>query len=156
MAVLARPAIQIVLQHGNLDATGARATSDALIAMALGLPTFSLYLVLMRAYQAIQDTRSMFFIYLVENALNIGLDLALYHRFGIRGLAAGLSLAYAGGTIVALVHLSPPSRRASAPPGWPRASASCWSVPPSPPGAAWAVSTGMAHLPGGTGRSAWR
>jgi len=149
MAALARPAIQVVLQHGNLSAHGARATADALIAMALGLPTFSLYLVLMRAYQAIQDTRSMFFIYLVENALNIGLDLALYHRFGIRGLAAGLSLAYAGGSIVALVHLS---RRLGGIGGARLVTGVGLIVVGAAfaGGAAWGVSAGLAHLPGGT------
>jgi putative peptidoglycan lipid II flippase len=149
MAALARPAIQVVLQHGNLSAQGARATADALIAMALGLPTFSLYLVLMRAYQAIQDTRSMFFIYLVENALNVVLDLALYHRYGIRGLAAGLGLAYAGGTIVALVHLS---RRLGGL-GGARLGTGIGLILVGAAlagGAAWGVSTGLSHLPGGT------
>jgi len=149
MAVLARPAIQIVLEHGNLGVQGARATSDALIAMALGLPAFSLFLVFMRAFQAVQDTRSMFFIYLVENGLNIALDLALYHRFGIRGLAAGLSLAYLGGAIVGAVHLS---RRMGGIGGGRLATAFGLVVVAAAlaAGAAWAVSSGLAHLPGGT------
>jgi putative peptidoglycan lipid II flippase len=149
MAVLARPAIQIVLQHGNLSAHGARVTSDALIAMALGLPTFSLYLLLMRAYQAVQDTRSMFIVYLVENGLNVVLDLALYHRFGIRGLAAGLALAYAGATIVALVHLS---RRFGGLGGSTLATGIglIFVGGALAAGAAWGVCAGLAHLPGGT------
>jgi putative peptidoglycan lipid II flippase len=148
MAVLARPAIQIVLEHGNLSAQGARATSDALIAMALGLPAFSLYLVLIRAFQAIQDTRSMFYIYLVENGLNIVLAFALYHRFGIRGLAAALSLAYAGGLVVAAVHLS---RRMHGIGGARLATAFGLVLVGAAlaAGAAWAVSSGLAHLPGG-------
>jgi len=149
MAVLARPAIQIVLEHGNLGAAGARATSDALILMALGLPTFSLYLLLMRAYQGIQDTRSMFYIYLVENALNVVLALALYHRFGIRGLAAALSLAYLGGSVVALTHLS---RRRFNGLGGTRLATGIGLVfvgAALAGGAAWVVSSGLAHLPGG-------
>jgi len=146
--VLARPAIQIVLQHGNLSAQGARATSDALIAMALGLPAFSLYLVFMRAFQAVQDTKSMFVFYLVENGLNIVLDLALYHRFGIRGLAAGLSLAYAGGALVAAVYLS---RRMGGIGGTRLATGLGLVVVGAAlaAGAAWGVSSGLAHLPGG-------
>jgi len=149
MAVLARPAIQIVLQHGNLSAHGAHATSDALIAMALGLPAFSLYLVFIRALQAIQDTRSMFLLYLVENGLNIVLDFALYHRFGIRGLAAGLSLAYTVAAIVAAVHLS---RRVRGIGGVRLATALGLVLVGATfaAGAAWAVSSGLAHLPGGT------
>jgi putative peptidoglycan lipid II flippase len=116
--------------------------------MAVGLPTFSLYLVLMRAYQGMQDTRTMFYIYLVENGLNIVFDVALYHRFGIRGLAAGLSLAYAGGTVVALVHLSGrmgglAGRRLAAAAGTVVTGAALAA------GAAWFVSWGIGHLPGG-------
>jgi len=146
MAVLARPAIAIVLQHGNLTAHGARATSDALILMALGLPTYSLYLVLMRAYQAMQDTRTMFYIYLVENALNIVFDLALYHRFGIRGLAAGLSLAYAGGAAVAMIHLS---RHMGGLGGGALRAAfrSILVASVLAAGAAWVATWGMTHLP---------
>jgi putative peptidoglycan lipid II flippase len=149
MAVLARPAIQIVLEHGNLSATGARATADALIAMALGLPAFSLFLVFMRAFQAMQDTRSMFYIYLVENGLNIVLALALYPRFGIRGLAASLSLAYAGGALVAGFHLS---RRMGGIGGARLATGLGLVVVGAAfaAGAAWGISSALAHAPGGT------
>jgi len=148
MAALARPAIAIVLQHGALGAAGARATSDALIAMALGLPTFSLYLMLMRAYQAMQDTRTMFLIYLVENGANIILDILLYHRFGIRGLAAGLSLAYAVATVVALVHMS---RRMGGIRGGALAAAAGLALIAAAlaAGAAWATAHGIARLPDG-------
>jgi len=148
MAVLARPAIQIVLQHGNLGAGGARATADALIAMALGLPAFSLYLVFMRAFQAMQDTKSMFLIYVVENALNIALDIALYHRFGIRGLAAGLSLAYLGGALVGGIALS----RRMGGIGGARLATGFGLVlvgAAFAAGAAWGVSSVLAHFPGG-------
>ena len=105
-AVLARPVIDLVLLHGHVSAAGARATADTLAAFALGLPTFSLYAVLMRAYQAMQDTRSMFFVYVAENVANVVLAVVLYPRFGVAGLGAAWSLAYAGGAIVALAHLS--------------------------------------------------
>lgn len=148
-AVLARPAIVLVLRHGALATHGARSTADALTVMALGLPTFSLYLVLMRVYQAMQDTRAMFAVYLVENTLNVALDVALYPRFGIRGLAAGLALAYAGGTVVALIDVSRRlhglgGRRLAA------ASARVLAGAAVASGAAWAVSSLVGRLPGGT------
>jgi len=105
-AVLSRPIVALLLQHGAFDARAARATADVLALMSLGLPGFSAYLVLMRSYQAMQDTRSMFLTYLVENGLNIALAFALYPLYGVRGLAGSLSLAYAGGTVVALWHHS--------------------------------------------------
>lgn len=103
-AVLARPAISLVLQHGHVTSAGARTTADALAAFAVGLPTFSLYAIMMRSYQAMQDTRSMFKVYAFENAVNIVLAVTLYPHFGVRGLAASWSLAYAAGAAVAVWH----------------------------------------------------
>jgi peptidoglycan biosynthesis protein MviN/MurJ (putative lipid II flippase) len=42
----------------------------------------------MRAFQSKQDTRSMFWLYIGENALTVLAALALYPSFGVRGLAA--------------------------------------------------------------------
>jgi putative peptidoglycan lipid II flippase len=104
-ALLARPVVRLLLEHGNFTAHNARTTSDVLALMALGLPAFSVYLLLMRAYQAMQNTRTMFLTYLVENGINIALAFALAPRFGVRGLAAAFSLAYLGGALVALRDL---------------------------------------------------
>ncbi|HXW80584.1 MAG TPA: polysaccharide biosynthesis C-terminal domain-containing protein, partial [Acidimicrobiales bacterium] len=46
------------------------------------------YLLLMRAFQSKQDTRSMFWLYVAENALTVVVALALYPIWGVRGLAA--------------------------------------------------------------------
>jgi len=102
----------------------------------------------MRAYQAMQDTRTMFFIYVVENGLNIVLDLLLYHRFGIRGLAAGLGLAYAGAAVVALVHMS---RRLGGIRGAALGAAAglVLIAAAMAAAAAWATAAGIARLPDG-------
>jgi putative peptidoglycan lipid II flippase len=49
-----------------------------------------------------QDTRTVFFLYLVENAINVVLALALYPSLGVQGLALAFSLAYSAGTVVAV------------------------------------------------------
>ncbi|HEX9969986.1 MAG TPA: murein biosynthesis integral membrane protein MurJ, partial [Acidimicrobiales bacterium] len=103
--VLARPIVRVALEHGAFRASSAETTADVLALLAIGLPAFSAYLMLMRAYQAMQDTRSMFVLYAVENAVNIVLALALYPPLGVRGLALAYALAYTVGTIVALGHL---------------------------------------------------
>lgn len=100
--VLALPLIRLVLEHGALSAESARTTADVLRLMAFGLPAFSVYLLLMRAYQAMQDTRTMFLTYCVENGLNIALAIALYPSMGVRGLGLALALAYLGGTAATL------------------------------------------------------
>jgi putative peptidoglycan lipid II flippase len=87
-ALLAHPAMLLVLAHGHLAAGPADLTGSTLSVFALGLPGFSAYLLLMRAFQSKQDTRSMFWLYLGENALTVLAALALYPSFGVRGLAA--------------------------------------------------------------------
>jgi putative peptidoglycan lipid II flippase len=85
-ALLARPAILLVLAHGHLSASSATLTGSLLAIFALGLPGFSAYLLLMRAFQSKQDTRSMFWLYVAENALTVVVALALYPVWGVRGL----------------------------------------------------------------------
>jgi putative peptidoglycan lipid II flippase len=103
--VLARPIIRLVLEHGALSSASAATTGDVLRLMAIGLPMFSAYLLLMRAYQAMQNTRAMFFTYALENALNVALAFALYPSLGVQGLGLALAIAYGGGTAVALWDL---------------------------------------------------
>jgi putative peptidoglycan lipid II flippase len=70
---------------------------------ALGLPGFCAYLYFVRVLQSMQRTRVAFYLYLVENGLNIVLALALVHPLGVRGLALSLSIAY---TVAALLALA--------------------------------------------------
>ena len=50
-------------------------------------PGFCTYLYLVRVLQSMQRTRVAFYLYLVENGLNIVLALLLVHPLGVRGLA---------------------------------------------------------------------
>lgn len=102
---LARPIVGVVLEHGALEASSASTTAGVLALLAVGLPGYSLFLFLMRAFQSMKDTRSVFFLYLVENGLNVVLALALYPSLGVQGLALAYALAYTGGAAAALVVL---------------------------------------------------
>lgn len=102
---LARPIVSTVLEYGALDASSAAKTADVLALMAIGLPAFSAYLLIMRAFQAMQDTRTVFFLYVAENAANIVLALALYPKLRVQGLALAFALAYIAGTLVSLLAL---------------------------------------------------
>jgi putative peptidoglycan lipid II flippase len=104
-AVLGRPIIQLVLEHGRLSHGQALVTADTLSLMALGLPGFSAYLLLISAYQAMQDTRTMFFLYGLENAVNVVLAVALFPSLGVQGLAIALAGAYAVGFAAAFAQL---------------------------------------------------
>jgi putative peptidoglycan lipid II flippase len=85
-ALVARPVVVLALAHGHLASGSASLTGSLLVIFALGLPGFSTYLLLMRAFQSKQDTRSMFWLYVLENCLTVGAALALYSPLGLRGL----------------------------------------------------------------------
>ena len=70
---------------------------------ALGLPGFCTYLYMVRVFQSMQDTRTAFKLYLVENGINIVFGVALVGPLGVRGLALSLSIAY---TVAALLAMA--------------------------------------------------
>jgi putative peptidoglycan lipid II flippase len=109
--LLARPTVAVLLQHGNFDATATTNTARALSGLALGVAGFSVYLFVLRGFYARNDTRTPFFINLIENALNIVFALLLVDRFDVLGLGMAFSLAYLVSAAIALavLHRSTPS-----------------------------------------------
>lgn len=103
---LARPIVVALLQRGAFSAGDAALVSDTLAAFAAGLPFFSTYLFALRAFYSLSDTRTPFFLNCAENAINIALALALFGPFGIPGLAAAFSGAYAIASVFTLAVLS--------------------------------------------------
>jgi hypothetical protein len=55
-----------------------------------------------RVLQAMQDTRTAFYLYLVENVINVAVGLALVGPLGVRGLALSLSIAYSVTAVLAV------------------------------------------------------
>ena len=103
--VLARPVVALVLGHGAAGPEGVQSTASTLALFALGLPGFSTYIYCMRAYQATQDTRTPFFLYLIVAGLDVVLAFSLYHPLGVKGLALAYSIAYTVAACVALWDL---------------------------------------------------
>ncbi len=102
MLLLAKPAVALLLGIGHSTPAETATTGAALAMFALGLPGFCAYLYFVRVLQAMQRTKVAFYLYLVENALNIVLALALVHPLGVRGLALSLSIAYSVAALLAL------------------------------------------------------
>jgi putative peptidoglycan lipid II flippase len=69
---------------------------------AVGLPGFCTYLYVVRVLQAMQRTRVAFYLYLIENTINVALAVVLVHSLGVRGLALSLSIAYTVGAVLGL------------------------------------------------------
>jgi putative peptidoglycan lipid II flippase len=101
MAALADPAVRLVLAHGATSRPAAAAAGQVLAILAVGLPGFAAFLYYIRVYQAMQNTRSAFWLYVVENAINIVLAAALYRPGGVRGIAASVTIAYTVAAVLA-------------------------------------------------------
>ena len=94
-----------VLVRGGFGPHDAAVTADTLQAMAIGLVSFSVYLYALRAFYALPDTRTPFWINAIENGVNIALALALFPSLGVQGLALAWSGAYTVAAIITIVVL---------------------------------------------------
>jgi putative peptidoglycan lipid II flippase len=118
MLLLAKPAVALLLGIGHSSPAETATTGSALAMFALGLPGFCAYLYFVRVLQAMQRTKVAFFLYLVENGLNVVLALALVHPLGVRGLALSLSIAYSVSALLALAVFHQWFGRLAAPETW--------------------------------------
>lgn len=100
--LLARPSVALLLGHGHSTPAETATTGAALAMFAVGLPGFCTYLYFVRVLQSMQRTKVAFYLYLVENALNVVLALVLVGPLGVRGLALSLSIAYSVSALLAL------------------------------------------------------
>lgn len=105
LVVLARPTVNGLLARGDFTSHSAALTSETLVAFAVSLFFFSAYLFTLRAFYALQDTRTPFVLNCIENGINIVLAFALYPSLGVQGLALSWSIAYAVGSLLALAAL---------------------------------------------------
>ena len=94
MLILAHVLSDLIFAHGATSAAGAGTIGSTLAMFSLGLPGFCVFLYMTRVLQAMQDTRTAFYLYVVENLINVVVGLALVGPLGVRGLALSLSIAY--------------------------------------------------------------
>jgi putative peptidoglycan lipid II flippase len=97
--------VALLLGHGHSTAAQTEPTGAALALFAVGLPGFCVYLYVIRALQTMQRTKVAFYLYLIENAINVALAVVLVHPLGVRGLALSLSVAYSVGALIGLAVL---------------------------------------------------
>jgi len=107
-AVVARPLIDLTVLRGRVTPAQATAIGSSLALFAVGLPGFSAFTLLLRAFQAMTDARTVFWLYVAENALTLVTAVALWPSMGVRGLAVAFVAPY---TVVAVVAASLLRRR---------------------------------------------
>ncbi|MGH2671569.1 MAG: murein biosynthesis integral membrane protein MurJ [Actinomycetota bacterium] len=103
--VLARPIVRLLLEHGVTKPQSGELVSDVLVAFSVGLFPFSAFQLLLRAYYAMQNTRTPALVNLVAMTINVAADLVLFFGFdlGVQGLALGHAISYGFGSIALLL-----------------------------------------------------
>jgi putative peptidoglycan lipid II flippase len=102
LLILAKPLVAVLLGYHASSPSQTTPTAQALAMLALGLPGFCVFLYTVRAFQAMQDLRTAFLLYVVENGVNVVLAIVLVGPLGVRGVALSISVAY---TIAAFAGL---------------------------------------------------
>ena len=93
LIVLARPIIEIAFVRGAFTPENGIAATSTLRFYSLSLISISLINVLNRIYYSVDDTKTPFYVGVVNVAINVGLNLLVARHFGTNGLAASVSIA---------------------------------------------------------------
>ena len=93
--VLGIPISVLLFNYGSMNLESARLLGLTLSALALGLPAFSAYYVLMRAFYALEDTRTPTYNAMILNGANILLAVAAVQWMPADLAIPSLGLAYA-------------------------------------------------------------
>ena len=108
--VAAPPLVKLTLEYGLMTAADAANVSRVIAAFAVGLPAYSAFLVLTRAYYALEDPKTPALVnalaVVVSSLAALVFFFALQPGWRIAGLALGHSIGFAVGTsvLVAILH----------------------------------------------------
>jgi putative peptidoglycan lipid II flippase len=97
---LAGPIVRLLLQHGVTTAADAATVASVLRFFAIGLFSFSAFQLLLRAFYAMQDSRTPALVNIGCVAINTGANVLFFHLLGVKGLALGHATAYTFGAVV--------------------------------------------------------
>ena len=107
---LAGPIVRLLLAHGVIGGNSVTLLTRVLIMFVLGLLPFSAFQLCLRAFYALQNTRTTFLVNIVAVGVNVVIDLVLFFTlptpWKVPGLALGNSVAYLVGVVLLLQRLS--------------------------------------------------
>jgi putative peptidoglycan lipid II flippase len=92
LIILREPVIRLVYERGAFDVTATALTAFALLFYTLGLPALSLRQIVLRAYYALQDTKTPMLIGVLTIVINIVLILILIRYLAHGGIALATSI----------------------------------------------------------------
>jgi putative peptidoglycan lipid II flippase len=97
--VLGEPIVRI-LERGVMTARSTELVSNVLRVFVVGLVPFAIYQLFLRAFYAMQDTRTPFLINCATTVVNIAINVPMFAAIGVEGLALGHAISYLFGTAV--------------------------------------------------------
>ena len=100
LVILAQPLVALLLYRGH--SSGRLLAGTVLAVLAAGLPGFTCFQFAIRGLQAMQRTRDAFWLYVLENGVNLGLAV-LIGRHSMAALTATVSIAYTLAALAALL-----------------------------------------------------
>jgi putative peptidoglycan lipid II flippase len=107
MIVLARPITALLFVHGAFPPDKAFLIYVPLIFFAIGIPGLAVIEILVRAYYALQDSRTAVEVGVVELFFMIGLSILLSQNLGVGGIALATSIGSTGEALILLLLLRP-------------------------------------------------
>jgi putative peptidoglycan lipid II flippase len=103
--VLARPIVRLLLEHGVAGPESSALVARVLAFFAIGLFSFSAFMLFLRAFFAMSDTRTPALVNVFAVGVNTVANLILFPILGVPGLALGHAIAYTFAAVVAAVIL---------------------------------------------------
>jgi putative peptidoglycan lipid II flippase len=103
---LATPLVRLLLQHGVTGRKSTELLASVLTFFAFGLFSFSTFQLLLRAFYAMQDTRTPAVINLFAVGLNTAVNFVYFRYLKVEGLALGHATAYTFAAITAALVIS--------------------------------------------------
>lgn len=105
MVVFSHPIIQLLFERGAFTPLATEQTSYALVAYSIGLIALGAREVIVKAFFALQDTKTPMINGIVTVAINIGLNLVLIKPLAHVGLALSSSISASLTTVLLMVQL---------------------------------------------------
>jgi putative peptidoglycan lipid II flippase len=102
---LSKPIVRLLLQHGVMQARSTELLAAVLQLFSIGLLSFCTFQLFLRAFYAMQDTRTPALINLVAVGLNTAVNLVYFRYLNVEGLALGHATAYTFASVTAALIL---------------------------------------------------
>ena len=83
-----------ILERGVMTPRSTELVADVLRVFVVGLVPFSIYQLFLRAFYALQDTRTPFVINCATTVVNVAINVPMFAAIGVEGLALGHAASY--------------------------------------------------------------